>query len=175
MPGDISGRPRRDPWCDALDHLLSNPELCERLGSAGRRYVEANHRWDELLRPLRHGSTAVVRSARSPWKVFLRSRRRCAHEWPDFHLRAHVRRLRGGAFRPFVGLLIYFCFAILKPDALWSWSVPPGNYSRTIAICAGGVGHQAFRRLESGPQQADRRAAGGLLGLVGARHAVRPQ
>jgi O-antigen ligase len=44
----------------------------------------------------------------------------------------------GGAavalFNPYIGLLIYICFAIIKPDALWFWSVPEGNYSRTIAI-----------------------------------------
>jgi putative inorganic carbon (hco3(-)) transporter len=42
----------------------------------------------------------------------------------------------GGAlvslFRPFVGLLIYICFAIIKPEALWYWSVPAGNYSRIV-------------------------------------------
>jgi putative inorganic carbon (HCO3(-)) transporter len=37
-------------------------------------------------------------------------------------------------FNPYVGLLIYVCFSIIKPDALWFWSVPAGNYSRTIAI-----------------------------------------
>jgi probable O-glycosylation ligase (exosortase A-associated) len=44
----------------------------------------------------------------------------------------------GGAvvsiFRPFHGLLIYICFAILKPPALWPWAVPPGNYSRIIGV-----------------------------------------
>jgi O-antigen ligase len=44
----------------------------------------------------------------------------------------------GGAlislFNPFYGLLIYICFAILKPPALWPWSVPVGNYSRIIGI-----------------------------------------
>jgi probable O-glycosylation ligase (exosortase A-associated) len=44
----------------------------------------------------------------------------------------------GGAvvslFRPFVGLLIYVCFAIVRPQAMWFWSVPPGNYSRIIAV-----------------------------------------
>ena len=43
----------------------------------------------------------------------------------------------GGALvslgRLFVGLLIYICFAIVKPEALWYWSVPRGNYSRIIA------------------------------------------
>jgi putative inorganic carbon (hco3(-)) transporter len=37
-------------------------------------------------------------------------------------------------FNPFIGLLIYIAFAILKPEALWSWSVEPGNYSRIIAL-----------------------------------------
>src|SRR6516165_4191565 len=44
----------------------------------------------------------------------------------------------GGAavslFNPFVGLLIYVCFAIIKPESLWFWSVPAGNYSRIVAI-----------------------------------------
>jgi putative inorganic carbon (HCO3(-)) transporter len=44
----------------------------------------------------------------------------------------------GGAivslFRPFHGLLIYICFAILKPPALWPWSVPAGSYSRIIGV-----------------------------------------
>ena len=37
-------------------------------------------------------------------------------------------------FNPFVGLLVYVCFAIIKPEVMWFWSVPPGNYSRIIAI-----------------------------------------
>lgn len=44
----------------------------------------------------------------------------------------------GGAvvslFNPFYGLLIYICFAIIRPPALWHWSVPVGNYSRVIGI-----------------------------------------
>jgi probable O-glycosylation ligase (exosortase A-associated) len=44
----------------------------------------------------------------------------------------------GGAvfalYRPFYGLLIYICFAIIRPQALWHWSVPAGNYSRIVAI-----------------------------------------
>jgi probable O-glycosylation ligase (exosortase A-associated) len=44
----------------------------------------------------------------------------------------------GGAaaslYRPFIGLLVYVCFAIIRPESLWHWSVPPGNYSRIVAI-----------------------------------------
>jgi O-antigen ligase len=44
----------------------------------------------------------------------------------------------GGAavalFRPYVGLLIYVCFAIIKPELTWEWAVPAGSYSKTIAI-----------------------------------------
>jgi probable O-glycosylation ligase (exosortase A-associated) len=44
----------------------------------------------------------------------------------------------GGAavslFRPWYGLLIYICFAIIKPESLWYWSIQPGNYSRIVAI-----------------------------------------
>jgi putative inorganic carbon (hco3(-)) transporter len=35
---------------------------------------------------------------------------------------------------PFIGLLIYIAFAILRPESLWPWSVEPGNYSRIIAL-----------------------------------------
>lgn len=44
----------------------------------------------------------------------------------------------GGAvtslFKPWYGVLVYVCFAIIKPDALWHWSVPAGNYSRIVAL-----------------------------------------
>jgi O-antigen ligase len=44
----------------------------------------------------------------------------------------------GGAvvalFDPFPGLLIYVCFAIIRPQHMWYWSVPQGNYSRIVAI-----------------------------------------
>lgn len=44
----------------------------------------------------------------------------------------------GGAavalFNPWIGLLVYVCFAILRPESLWFWSVPAGNYSRIVAI-----------------------------------------
>ena len=35
---------------------------------------------------------------------------------------------------PFYGLLVYFCFAIVKPESMWYWSVPAGNYSRVVAM-----------------------------------------
>src|SRR5262249_4810833 len=44
----------------------------------------------------------------------------------------------GGAltslFNPFIGLLIYICFAIIRPESMWHWSGPAGNYSRIVAI-----------------------------------------
>jgi probable O-glycosylation ligase (exosortase A-associated) len=44
----------------------------------------------------------------------------------------------GGAvvslFKPYHGFLIYVCFAIIKPEAMWYFSVPAGNYSRIIAL-----------------------------------------
>jgi probable O-glycosylation ligase (exosortase A-associated) len=35
--------------------------------------------------------------------------------------------------RPYYGLLIYVCFAILRPEHLWRWSLESGNYSRIVA------------------------------------------
>jgi hypothetical protein len=44
----------------------------------------------------------------------------------------------GGAavslLNPYYGFLIYVAFANLKPEALWFWSVPQGNYSRVVAV-----------------------------------------
>jgi probable O-glycosylation ligase (exosortase A-associated) len=40
-----------------------------------------------------------------------------------------------GLFCPFFGFLTYVSFAILKPDAMWPWSVPPARYSLAIAGC----------------------------------------
>ena len=44
----------------------------------------------------------------------------------------------GGAIaallHPFYGLLVYVSFSILRPETLWFWSVPPGNYSRIVAV-----------------------------------------
>ncbi len=44
----------------------------------------------------------------------------------------------GGAaaslFNPWIGVLVYIAFAILRPSDLWYWSVPHGNYSKIIAI-----------------------------------------
>lgn len=37
-------------------------------------------------------------------------------------------------FKPYYGLLIYICFAVIKPEDLWFWAVPAGNYSRIIAF-----------------------------------------
>lgn len=35
---------------------------------------------------------------------------------------------------PFYGLLAYLTFAVLRPELIWPWSVPPGNYSRIVGI-----------------------------------------
>jgi probable O-glycosylation ligase (exosortase A-associated) len=35
---------------------------------------------------------------------------------------------------PFHGLLVYIAFAIIKPEAMWFWSVEPGHYSRIVAL-----------------------------------------
>jgi putative inorganic carbon (HCO3(-)) transporter len=38
-------------------------------------------------------------------------------------------------FNPFIGLLIYVSFALVRPQALWIWALPPGgNYSRIVAL-----------------------------------------
>jgi O-antigen ligase len=61
----------------------------------------------------------------------------------------------GGAlvslFNPYVGLLIYVCFAIVRPEQMWYWSVPQGNYSRIVAIALlAGWAMKGFGRWEFG-------------------------
>jgi probable O-glycosylation ligase (exosortase A-associated) len=72
----------------------------------------------------------------------------------------------GGALaslcRPFIGLLVYVCFAIVKPEDMWYWSVPAGNYSRVVALAllAGWAVH-GFGNWQLG------RARGIVLALMG--------
>ncbi|MBX9789748.1 MAG: O-antigen ligase family protein [Pirellulales bacterium] len=41
----------------------------------------------------------------------------------------------GSLFDPFLGLLVYVSFAIIKPESMWFYSVPlGGNYSRIVAL-----------------------------------------
>jgi glycosyltransferase involved in cell wall biosynthesis len=42
LVGDGAG-----PFADRVLELLASPELCDRIGRAGRRYVEKNHSWQE--------------------------------------------------------------------------------------------------------------------------------
>jgi probable O-glycosylation ligase (exosortase A-associated) len=39
-----------------------------------------------------------------------------------------------GIVRPFEGLLVYIVLSILRPASFWPSAVPPGNYSRIVAI-----------------------------------------
>lgn len=63
----------------------------------------------------------------------------------------------GGAvaslFNPFHGLLVYICFAIIRPELIWHWSFEGGgNFSRIIAIALlvgwalNGFGNWSFGR-----------------------------
>ena len=73
----------------------------------------------------------------------------------------------GGALvslvNPFIGLLVYVCFAILKPEALWSWSLPEGgHFSRIVAVALlMGWAFKGFGRWQIG------RARGLVAAFVG--------
>ncbi len=41
-----------EEWVEAIMRLFESPELRAKLGAAGRRYVEENHRWERCLEPL---------------------------------------------------------------------------------------------------------------------------
>jgi sugar transferase (PEP-CTERM/EpsH1 system associated) len=40
-----------DEWVEAVGRLLDDADLRQRLGAAGRRHVEARHRWEDCLEP----------------------------------------------------------------------------------------------------------------------------
>src|SRR6266568_9246984 len=112
---------------------------------------------------------------RGPGKTWLRNRGRCRRLRPTPAITGPISQempgngsamekgliityllTNGGAafalFNPFVGLLVYVAFAILRPESLWHWSVPEGNYSRIVAIALligwvlKGFGNWDFRR-----------------------------
>jgi O-antigen ligase len=75
----------------------------------------------------------------------------------------------GGAavslFDPFIGLLVYVCFAILRPEYLWFWAFEPGNnFSRVIgvALLAGWVVRE-FRRWRADPNKEDSGSPSGFV------------
>jgi probable O-glycosylation ligase (exosortase A-associated) len=42
----------------------------------------------------------------------------------------------GGIINPFIGLLVYICFAIVRPEHMWFWIVgADGRYSRIVGMC----------------------------------------
>src|SRR4051812_27178328 len=75
----------------------------------------------------------------------------------------------GGALvalsNPYIGLLIYVCFAIIRPDVLWSWAVPPGNYSRVVALAL--LAGWAFKGFGSWRFGRSRGIIAALVGFMG--------
>jgi len=74
----------------------------------------------------------------------------------------------GGAvaslFNPFAGLMVYVCFSIIRPEWMWYWSVPEGNYSRIVALCLlAGWAIQGFGRWQLGRAQ---RVVGALVAYL---------
>jgi glycosyltransferase involved in cell wall biosynthesis len=49
VPVVAASSPRE--WVEAIDHLLADPGARQRLGSAGRAYVEAHYQWERCLEP----------------------------------------------------------------------------------------------------------------------------
>jgi sugar transferase (PEP-CTERM/EpsH1 system associated) len=48
----LVGASSAEEWVAAILQLFDNPTRRQELGAAGRRFVEANHRWDRCLEPL---------------------------------------------------------------------------------------------------------------------------
>jgi probable O-glycosylation ligase (exosortase A-associated) len=52
---------------------------------------------------------------------------------------------------PFIGVLVYISFAVIRPDEMWRWSVPPGNYARIVAVASlAGWALRGFGRWDLG-------------------------
>lgn len=65
-------------------------------------------------------------------------------------------------FDPFLGLMVYVCFAVIRPEFLWSWAIEPGNnFSRIVAggLLAGWVVQEFLRWRRADPGR-------GLLGSL---------
>src|SRR5262245_465622 len=58
----------------------------------------------------------------------------------------------GSLAYPLLGLLVYICFAIIKPELLWHWAFfGPGNFSRIVAVAMlAGWAIQGFGRWDFG-------------------------
>lgn len=55
-------------------------------------------------------------------------------------------------FLPFVGLSIYYCFTVLRPEDLWFYAIEVGGgYSRTLALAT--LAGWAFRGFPKGDEQ----------------------
>lgn len=61
------------------------------------------------------------------------------------------------AVSPFLGVAVYYTFAVLRPQSLWQWSLPPGiawSYyvamATILAAAAGALGGQGTRRFTAG-------------------------
>ncbi len=69
----------------------------------------------------------------------------------------------GGVIYPFLGLLVYICFAIVRPEYMWDWAVSSeGRYSRIVGLSIlVGWGFTVFGRWRFN------RAASIVLCLVG--------
>src|SRR2546421_12884707 len=80
--------------------------------------------------------------------------------------------------RPYHGFLIYVCFGILKPESLWHWSVPQGNYSRIVAMgLLAGWALQGFGNWQLGRAGTIVRALVGfwIWGILSAACAPQPE
>ena len=58
---------------------------------------------------------------------------------------------------PFCGIAVYYIFAVLRPQAIWQWSLPPDiQWSRFVALAsiAAALGAK-FGLLSAGPSSGD--------------------
>ena len=125
-PGEAACRATTpSEWCARACELFGSPETRRRVGARARQFVEQHHSWDACLRP---------------WNKFLICLPRAENQ--------ETGRVKGllitfgltlggmgiALFDPFKALLVYVCFAILKPTDLWFYSVPNHNYSWFVAL-----------------------------------------
>src|SRR5262249_25648756 len=115
---------------------------CEHSSSAGWTTWRLGRSWFRI-----HGSKRSAVSGGGKQGTAWRARPpRCQFKWKQTQGENELEKgliftyllTYGGAaaslYRPFYGLLVYICFAIVRPEAMWYWAVPEGNYSRIVAI-----------------------------------------